>query len=236
MKPVEEQGALWRYSPSENRWDLVKPSAETSAYPAGRSYHSITSDGAETIYLHAGCPEKGRLSDLWSFNIASKTWTQLPDAPPPVRGGPSIAYHEGKVYRMNGFDGSTEQGGAVDVFDCSSGSWSTITFAPDGQNCPEARSVSALVVVDVQGKTHLVTLFGERDPSSLGHAGAGKMLGDVWAFDVAAQTWSKVDTEGAGPAPRGWFDADAAGDTVYVHGGLAEDNSRLGDVWALKFV
>jgi hypothetical protein len=25
-------------------------------------------------------------------------------------------------------------------------------------------------------------MFGERDPSSLGHAGAGKMLTDVWAF------------------------------------------------------
>ncbi|KAF6791686.1 kelch repeat protein [Colletotrichum sojae] len=236
MKPVEEQGALWRYTPSENRWDLIKPSAEASTYPAGRSYHCITSNGADTIYVHAGCPEKGRLSDLWSFNITSKTWTQLPDAPPPARGGPSIAYHDGKIYRMNGFDGSTEQGGAVDVFDCASGSWSTVAFTPDGASGPEARSVSALVAVDVRGKTHLVTIFGERDPSSLGHAGAGKMLGDVWAFDVAARTWSKVGTEGDCPAPRGWFDADAAGDTVCVHGGLAEDSSRLGDVWGLKFV
>jgi hypothetical protein len=33
-----------------------------------------------------------------------------------------------------------------------------------------------------------VTIFGERNPSSLGHAGAGKMFGDVWAYDIAGES------------------------------------------------
>jgi hypothetical protein len=85
-----------------------------------------------------------------------------------------------------------------------------------------------------------VTLFGEHDPSLLGHAGAGKMLGDVWAYDIAGERWSKLETMGDVPQPIGWFDADTVkgnegSDAILLHGGLAEENSRLGDVWIMKF-
>jgi hypothetical protein len=104
--------------------------------------------------------------------------------------------------------------------------------------------VSALLAVKVKGRDSLVTLFGERDPSSLGHAGAGKMLGDVWAFDLEREKWTKVEPKvgpkGDAPRSRGWFGADVVADedgedAVIIHGGLAEDNSRLGDVWELRF-
>lgn len=237
MEPIEEKGLLWRYTPYKNTWDIIEQAGDDSApFPTGRSYHCITSDGVDNIYVHAGCPENGRLADLWRFNLMSRSWTQLPDAPPPARGGPSITYHNGKLYRMNGFDGKTEQGEAVDIFDCASQTWRTVAFAPDGVNGPESRSVAALVAVTAQEKTYIVTLFGERDPSSLGHAGAGKMLADVWAFDVDEQTWTRVEAQGPHPDPRGWFDADAAQGSVIVHGGLAADISRLGDLWELKFM
>lgn len=238
MKPIEEDGALWRHSPTRGQWDLITPADPKAAYPAGRSYHASTTDGAENIYISAGCPESGRLCDLWSFNVAQRAWRQLPDAPPPGRGGSSLAFVAGKIYRMNGFDGSKEIGGAVDVFDTASSTWSSISFSSDS---PEARSVSALLPVHVGGKQYLATLFGERDPSSLDHAGAGKMLSDVWLFDLESQKWSKVDgNDGGVPAPRGWFDADVVQNVdgkqaIVVHGGLAEDNSRLGDVWMLEF-
>jgi hypothetical protein len=145
------------------------------------------------------------------------------------------------LYRVNGFDGEREQGGKVDVLDLEEKVWESVVFEADGVHGPEARSVGALVAVKVKGRDVLVVLFGERDPSSLGHAGAGKMLGDVWAFDVEAGEWARVEPKGDGPVPvaRGWFGADvvAAGNgeqAVIVHGGLAEDNSRLGDVWKLE--
>lgn len=68
------------------------------------------------------------------------------------------------------------------------------------------------------------------------------MLGDVWAFDIQDQVWCKVATTGSSsPAPRGWFGAGlaqavGASDEIFIHGGLAEDNSWLGDVWRLNFV
>jgi hypothetical protein len=240
MAPIEENGALWRYIPNQAAWELIQPVNPSAPYPASRSYHATSSDGNDTIYLHAGCPETGRLSDLWSFNVDTKAWTELPPAPPPARGGTSIAFRQGKLYRMNGFDGQREQGGAIDVLDLATLTWSTISYTPDGVHGPEPRSVGALVVVKVKGRDFLVTMFGERDPSALGHAAAGKMLGDVWAFDLEGEAWAKVEPTGDAPLPRGWFGADVVtgddgGQAVIVHGGLAEDSSRLPDVWELRF-
>lgn len=241
MKPVEEDGGLWRYDVSQAQWSLVKPANSSAPFPAGRSYHCVASDGDANVYIHSGCPETGRLCDLWRFNIAEKAWTELAAAPEPARGGASIAFSGGKLYRVNGFDGKTEQGGSLDVFDVASASWNTIIYKPDGISGPEPRSVAALLPVTIQGKVFVVTMFGERDPSSLGHAGAGKMLADVWAFDVDDKVWQKVQTDGEdGPVARGWFDADVAkdeagSDAIVVHGGLDEDNKRLGDVWELRF-
>ncbi|KAF4458842.1 Nitrile-specifier 5 [Fusarium albosuccineum] len=239
MKPVEENGAIWSYEVSNAQWSLIEPADSSSPFPSGRSYHCITSDGSNSIYVQSGCPEAGRLSDLWKFDLTNKTWTELAPAPGPARGGASIAFSNGKLYRVNGFDGKTEQGGSVDVFDIAAGSWSTISYKPDGINGPEPRSVSTLLPVTVQGKVYLVAMFGERDPSTLGHAGAGKMLSDAWAFDVQEGVWQKVETESEVPNARGWFDADVAkdeagNDIIVVHGGLGEDNQRLGDVWRLS--
>ncbi|KAL4905634.1 hypothetical protein BDW74DRAFT_167802 [Aspergillus multicolor] len=238
MAPIEEEGSLWVLDPSagDGEWAPVKPMGSQAPYPTGRSYHALTSDGKDTIFLHAGCPEKGRLRDFWAFNIADRKWTELPSAPGPERGGTSIAYLDGKIYRMNGFDGKTEQGGAMDVFDLATSKWSTIEYTANGINGPSPRSVSCLLPVKINGKPSLVTLFGEHDPSSLGHQGAGKMLLDVWAFDIAGQKWTEVSVEGEVPPSRGWFDADVLGESdIIVHGGLAESNERLGDVWLLQF-
>ena len=241
MAPIEEKGAVWSFDPS-SWWSLIEPADDSKPYPPARSYHSAASDGKNTVFIHAGCPEKGRLSDLWKFDVSSRTWTQAPDAPGPQRGGASIAYSQGKIYRMNGFDGTTEQGGSIDIFDVAANSWSTKTFKADGTDGPEARSVCTLLSVRIAQKDKLLTLFGEHDPSSLGHAGAGKMLSDVWVYDISEDWWTKLEPNGSEgrPDPRGWFDADVVkadegNDSVVVHGGLGEDNERLTDIWRLSF-
>lgn len=48
---------------------------------------------------------------------------------------------------------------------------------------PGARRVATLQTVKTPGgRNVLVIIFRKRDPSALGHAGAGKMLNDVWVF------------------------------------------------------
>ena len=235
MAAIEEKGAFHVLDTQTTEWSTTVPSDSQASYPQARSYHTMTSDNIGTVFLHAGCPEKGRLSDLWSFSTINQQWTQLADAPGPARGGTSIAFIRGKLYRMNGFDGKNEQGFALDVYDVSTNSWSTKTW--DTSSGPPPRSVSTLLAIKAGGKDVLVTMFGECDPSTLGHQGAGKMLEDVWAYDVADETWKQVETDGDKPQSRGWFAADAlrAKSEIVVQGGLAEDNKRIGDVWTLAF-
>ncbi|KAK1808527.1 hypothetical protein LTR12_017110 [Friedmanniomyces endolithicus] len=99
MAPIEEKGHIWVLEPLTEKWTSVSPSSGT--YPEARSYHCITKNAVDTIYIHAGCPENGRLSDLWAFNIHQSRWKELAPAPDPPRGGTSIAFVDGKVYRMN---------------------------------------------------------------------------------------------------------------------------------------
>ncbi|KAI9715971.1 MAG: hypothetical protein M1812_005605 [Candelaria pacifica] len=238
MTCLEEKGSLWVFDPNTSDWSMMSPSNPALPHPEARSYHALGSAGEETLYLHAGCPAKGRLSDLWSFHIPSKRWTELSSAPEPARGGTSIAFSGGRLYRMNGFDGKTEQGGKVDTYDVETRTWTSFSFIPDGKSGPEPRSVSCLLAIDINGRPSLVAMFGERDPSPLGHEGAGKMLGDIWVFDIRSRNWTEAQAgPGGEPAARGWFYADVVRssikEAIVVHGGVNSSNERLGDVWLL---
>jgi hypothetical protein len=129
---------------------------------------------------------------------------------------------------------------SLDVYNPIKNTWSSREYSADGVSGPLPRSVSALLPLVVDGRHSLVTLFGERDPSSLGHQGAGRMLADVWAYDIDSATWSEIAAKGADAcsesSPRGWFDADVANQSeILVLRGLGETNERLGDAWLLKF-
>lgn len=239
MSALPEDGGLWTFAPTTSTWSFIKPTDSSAPYPEARSYHSSTTDTSSRIFIHAGCATSGRLRDFWSFDIRSKTWNQLPEAPGPKRGGTSLCFAAGKVWRMGGFDGKEEIGGSVDSFDLASEKWESFAFCADGERGPGARSVAALVPLMVEGKDCLVSVFGEADPSNLGHAGAGEMLEDAWVFDMGAKTWSKLEIregQDGKPASRGWFGATAIGDHLLaVVGGLGEDNERLSDIWTLDF-
>lgn len=239
MTCLQEQGALWVFDTTSSEWSMLSPIDPALPYPEARSYHTLVSDKEETLYLHAGCPAKGRLSDLWAFHIPTRRWTELNSAPEPARGGTSIAFSGSQLYRMNGFDGEIEQGGVIDIFDPKTRNWTSVSFSPDGNAGPGPRSVSCLLAVTLNHKPSLLTMLGERNPSSLGHEGAGKMLGDIWVFDIQSQHWIRAEAgPSETPAARGWFDADvvhgSGNYSVVVHGGLDELNERLGDVWLLE--
>lgn len=126
---------------------------------------------------------------------------------------------------------------------------------------PLARSVHALVPVTPpvqvgggEGKKILaLMLFGERGPAPahLGHAGAGQFHQDAWALirqdDLVSKdnpfglVFEELEQTGEGdaekvPLARGWFAAGwsavkGQGGKVVVHGGLNDQNERLGDCW-----
>ncbi|KIW17901.1 hypothetical protein PV08_05096 [Exophiala spinifera] len=240
MAPIEEHGAFWSFDPATQSWSEITPQDRESPFPPGRSYHALANDGNDTIYLHSGCLAKDRLADLWAFDVSQRKWRQCAAAPDPPRGGASITFASGKLWRMNGFDGTKEQGGTLDIFSPGDNSWSTVRFAADGREGPSPRSVCCLLPLKIRGRETLLTMFGESDPSSLGHQGAGRMLGDVWVFDVDSGHWQEILPQGGSkPLPRGWFAADVVADvvadsTVLLQGGLSMSNERLDDAWLLE--
>ncbi|KZF22874.1 galactose oxidase [Xylona heveae TC161] len=223
MKALEEKGRVWVFDTSTSRWSKLDP-VQDSPYPEARSYHAsvanehpvpsksqgntyargeeIAASDHGTLFVHAGCTASGRLSDLWAFDVASRTWTKFPDAPGPERGGPSLAFAHNKLFRFGGYDGKSEIGGQIDYLhivratfndkggtgemclSSTSDHWETISFDADLE-LPGNRSVAGLQPVTTgQGRNYLLLMFGERDPSSQGHAGAGKFWSDIWSFQL----------------------------------------------------
>ena len=273
MKPLDERGRVWVFDTMLNTWSHIDP-VEGSQYPDSRSYHASAANehplptkppattesvgSAEihaygTLFIHGGCPESGRLADVWSFDIAARFWSRLPDAPGPSRGGPCLAFSRDRLYRFGGFDGEYELGGQIDYLELAkstfddkggkgelalvlrSGKWETITF-DQGTAGPGNRSMAGLIPITTgQGRHYLVLVFGEGNPSSIGHDGAGKFWDDVWSYQLRPEgmtaasfkdatrqlvgaktsegTWARVEipeafmADGVGkrPSPRGWF-------------------------------
>ncbi|KAF4124323.1 Kelch motif [Geosmithia morbida] len=172
------------------------------------------SDGYGTFLIHGGCLKNGeRTSDIWAFDVHTRTWRPFLSAPGPARGGTAICISQSRLFRFGGYDGEKELGGQIDflhleveMFDDKvsrgevairpRGSWQSIlqdnlaaspTEIPVelSQQWPSARSVSSLHALTTGGgREYLVVAMGEGAPSSDGHEGAGKFHGDVWAFQV----------------------------------------------------
>ncbi|PCH34148.1 galactose oxidase [Wolfiporia cocos MD-104 SS10] len=271
MAPLAQGDAGWwrgevsigGASPATVVWDKVE-AVNPDESPEPRSYHTAAAYEGK-IYVHAGCPASGRLSSLHSFDVQTRRWQQLASAPEPARGGTSLVAasvkHWGPVLlRYGGFSGyelpSTP--GVLDVYSIHEDKWRTVQPAADPvHGHPGSRSVHGFAKFQSSSPglaSALAVLFhGERDASSLGHAGAGKFWSDVWLLnkDAAAEdgeagwAWQKVDVlaqdvadRAATPEGRGWFASTEVVDNVrsrvFMHGGLLSSNERSDELWELQ--
>ncbi|KZV97457.1 hypothetical protein EXIGLDRAFT_730675, partial [Exidia glandulosa HHB12029] len=262
MAPLEGDDAgpyFVRFADAQAQWERVSAKGDA---PLGRSYHCGAVLG-DNLYIHAGCPVSGRLGDLYSLNVTTRTWARAADAPGAPRGGTVLAATKVQVdgaeqdalLRWGGFAGyEIGADNDLDVYLPSTNSWRTVKpAAPDG--APGARSVHGFTPLQIVGdnETLVAVMFlGERDPSSLGHEGAGAFWEDVWGLfqskDTDAETlglsWRQIELDAsASPEPRGWFaftDVPVAPSErssvgrVLMHGGLLSSNKRSSEAWLLE--
>ncbi|GAA5893745.1 uncharacterized protein JCM6883_003624 [Sporobolomyces salmoneus] len=206
------------------------------------------------LYLHAGCPASGRLGQLHSLDLSTLTWTQLPDAPGPGRGGtvltPLPRICGSLLARFGGFAGYELDG--LDVYDIEKRGWRTVET--EGEAKPDKRSVHVFVGLDGElkweGKNVVgVLALGEREaaPAELGHNGSGYFHNDAWGLLATKEeggdvrlSWTKLasSTKSEGiPEARGWLPAaHLSGSKIVFQGGLNEQNERLADAWTLEVV
>ncbi|MCJ1306607.1 hypothetical protein MMC25_000250 [Agyrium rufum] len=220
LQPIEEKGRVWVFDTKVSKWSFLDPT-EGSPIPEARSYHAAAispesmnmgttpyeslDDAFGIMFVHGGCPASGRLSDVWAFDIRSRIWQRLQDAPGPTRGGAGLAFAQNRLWRFGGFDGKNQIGGELDCLTVGALSsapssagiakssaepdpltWTTFRFN-EGVQSPGARSVAGLHPVTTgAGRNYLILTFGERDSSEKGHEGAGKFWDDIWAFQIPA--------------------------------------------------
>ncbi|KAH0828774.1 galactose oxidase [Lanmaoa asiatica] len=276
MAPLDRfQAGIWKIpldaldSADTVPWQrLPSVNDDSDAAPPLRSFHASVLAGGK-IYIHAGCPESGRLSDLHAYDLATHTWHKLADAPTQPRGGTAIAAvslsstSEPVLIRFGGrsdmsplvlhsqdtmqvsravqlpqvTDGAPPP---LDIYTPSTDTWSTVYPVADPEHgFPGSRSVHGLVPFTAAPAVALL-YHGERDASSLGHAGAGVFWDDAWLLLTTSSPstlqWKKLRVTGdAAPDPRGWF-APASyvsgGKTrIVLSGGLLSSNERSDQVW-----
>lgn len=223
-----ELNELYSFDTCTNKWTLL---SSGDSGPPHRSYHSTTADDRH-VYIFGGCGVAGRLNDLWAYDVVDQKWIEYPTAGEKCkgRGGPGLVVAQEKIWVVYGFAGVEVDD--VHRFDPTNEEWTQVET--DGEK-PTARSVFSTVGI---GK-HIFIYGGEVDPSDLGHMGAGKFTGEVYALDTETLLWKRwEDGPESGhehPGPRGWC-AYAGGqwngkEGLLVYGGNSPSNDRLGDIF-----
>ncbi|PWN39460.1 hypothetical protein IE81DRAFT_24529 [Ceraceosorus guamensis] len=227
---------MWRFDTVQEKWTKLQTQRGTASdFPQDRSYHTAAIAG-DRLFVHAGCPASGRLASLESIELGNLSWSTMPSAPEPGRGGTVLTAIEGptgakQLIRWGGFCGY-ELGGPLDIFDIKSATW-TSSEVPllDISGQPYKRSVHGLVPYPSGAESISHSTFGEAKavaimfmgegegaPKELGHDGAGKFLDDVYALlrsssEPSTFAWLRIEPKVANssiaPQPRGWFAFDA---------------------------
>lgn len=162
---IDDNSSMWLFSPERKTWDLLVPSTTGSAPGPRHSAKLFEYEGS--IVLYGGHDATGdAASDLWQFDVASKTWIQLPTAPVATT---NAALANGQLYLISGSDSVSGQlhhlGISLPVGEMS---WESFTFpanplAPG----PRARHDGAFLPITTGwGRNYMTYLLGARDHSS----------------------------------------------------------------------
>jgi hypothetical protein len=193
---------LWRYDVSSKRWSALAPSGVRPAARAG----CVADFVGGSMYVFGGLNRFLALNaELWRFDADAGAWTHLePVGPAPSpRFIPSSAvdaeagkiyYYAGHVLGPAGFTNVND----FWVYDVATNRFRQLPVGPT-----PPRDEGALSVLKTpSGKKYVVFAAGH-SASSVHCAGFPEDVtatNEVWAFDVEAETWHQLETEG--PAPR----------------------------------
>ena len=225
-------------------WEnLSKPkSGET---PSPRSFHKMLSIG-NTLYVFGGCGAKGRMSDLYSYDIEERSWTKLPTCETriPGRGGAGFVNSSDSksIFIVGGFAGKEMN----DVFryDIETQKYYEVCSQDDTNINNKLRPFSVSCGGVLNGNIYY--FGGEVDPSQIGHEGAGGFSNDVQVLNgktgnVIVDGGKLKSDDAMKPMERGWTDAatfiEDDVEKLVVFGGLSGDDdnpTRLNDLWVLE--
>jgi N-acetylneuraminic acid mutarotase len=212
---------FWSYNPAQNTWTQLSSGAGS---PQARGGHSAVWDSTHGEMLVFG---GSSLNDLWAYRPGQATWAQRVSREPPA---PATAGHRAvwdeagsQMLVFGGRSGrdSVSSLNTVWSYGLTSNLWKPISTSGAA---PSAR-LGHSVVWDPAARRAL--LFG-------GSGGDGKGLADLWAYDLATNTWAELKPEGAAPPARAVHSAvwDATGGQMLIFGGAPNTSSAFDDLWS----
>ena len=169
---------LWAYDLTADAWQALQP---TDATPEARRDHAAAWIDGLGLVVAGGRGADGVLDDLWAYDPNANDWRMLDI----VGTGPSARADACVAMRADGrlwlHGGSGDDGAPLRdtwVYDPGPSSWTPVAAPGDGP--PPRAGVACFWSSDDQ----FVVVGG----SGVGDA----VLGDAWALDPAAATWTSV--------------------------------------------
>jgi hypothetical protein len=212
---------VWAYVATAGRWTelgAAEPEPATRYGAAG----AIDSNGR--LIVSHGFTDTGRFDDSWRFSLAESAWADVsPSSERPLERCLTRAVWDSNATRFLMFGGqSNPEPFLGDLWSLTDeGAWAEVTAEPK----PAPRNLYSMVW-DPELSRALV--FGGRTPDG--------QVNDVWAFESASNSWSRLATDGEPPTPRNGHDAVwlPGRRSMLVFGGQDAEGDR-NDLWELTF-
>jgi len=199
-------------------WAEIRPAGPT---PTARQDHTWTVDGdGQKAYLFGGLNASGPTNDLWAFDLATDSWTELHTTGegPGARFGHTGVWVPGFGLVIWSGQGSSSFFDDVWAYDPQTNSWSEL---PSLGAVPEARYGSC-ASIGPDGEMWISHGFTEDD---------GRFA-DTRSYDFATGTWTDRTPSGDLPVKRCLHDCtwSPAGQLI-LYGGQTTGTAALGDLW-----
>jgi N-acetylneuraminic acid mutarotase len=201
-----------------NTWMNLDPSGSR---PSSRERDAMVYDpdlGKANLF---GGWHGGSLGETWAYDPASNTWASLNPSSdlPSERMGHAMVYDPvgRKVILFGGHSGLDDLNDTW-AYDPATNQWTNLN--PAG-TLPPVRSLHTMFY---DSGTKKVILFGGWN---------GAVLGDLWAYDPAANTWKELHPSRAQPPARSGHSMVYDSDTgkAILFGGMGEGDVLLNDTW-----
>ena len=146
-------------------------------------------DSYGTLILQGGQAKGGtNLNDIWTFDISTRSWRELPDPPPPTASSPSLSLVGNRLYTFSSgvtsylnlsqssFD---DRSGKGELGLAPMGPWEPLppTSSSPDQPYPGERTAAAMIPVTTgQGRNYLLLIGGQ--------AQTDEVEEDIWALQL----------------------------------------------------
>lgn len=222
-KTLEELADTWVFDLASSAWsEAVTPTA-----PQPRRGHGVVYDRPrDRMVIYGGEGTSGFFTDVWAFDLETDTWSEVETSggPPVPRYGLATVLDSTRD-RMVISHGFSSQGRFDDTwaFDLDTHGWTELT--PSSGPVPLKRCLQDATLDEANGR---MLMYGGCS------SGFGPCpQGDIWAFDLAGNTWVELTPEESPSARRNPSLIQLPGEgEALMFGGFAA--SSVGDLWRFR--